>query len=147
MQDIRSEIEERLADASKRRADLMNQIKAIDIDVETLKKMMEIETQRHGNRGSGIRRRAHLSPGPISMSAESVADLIEKILEAGPRSKDVLKEIGIEKGIFDPDTAGRTIHITLVNMMRGNRIEVLPDGRYGLPGDRSPQRSDPPGAT
>ena len=147
MQDIRSEIEERLTDASKRRTDLVSLLKAIDIEVETLKKMMDLESQRHGNRGGGIRRRAHLSPRPISMSAESVADLIEKILEAGPRSKDELKEIGIEKGIFDSDNAGRTIHITLVNMLRGNRIQVLPGDRYGLPGDRSPQRSDPPGAT
>ena len=61
MQDIRSEIEERLADATKRRADLVNQIKALEIEVETLMKMMEIENQRLGDRAISFRKRASLS--------------------------------------------------------------------------------------
>ena len=147
MKDIRSEIDERLADASKRRADLGNQIKALEIEVETLKRMMEIESQRFGHEVDPSQRRVSLSTRAPTVVVGSAPDFIEKILEAGPHSKDELKEVGIQQGIFDPDTAGRSIHITLVNMVRGSRIQELPDGRYGLPESRSPRPSDPPGAT
>lgn len=147
MKDIRSEIAERLEDASKRRADLANQIKALETEVETLKRMMDIENQRHGDQGSPFRKRVHLIPRSISEGTETAPDFIEGLLKTGPHSKNKLKEAGIQKGIFDRETAGRSIHITLVNMLRGNRIRELADGLYGLPEDRSPQRSDPPGAT
>ena len=147
MKDIRDEIEERLADASQRRVGLVNQIKGIDIEVETLKKMMELESQRHAHKVNPSPRRGLLSTTAPTVVVGSAPDLIEKILETGPHSKDELKEAGVQKGVFDPETAGRSIHITLVNMMRGNRIQVLPDGRFGLPEGRSPRPSDPPGAT
>ena len=147
MKDIRDEIAERLDDASKRRAGLASQIKALETEVETLKRMMDIENQRHGDQVSPFRKRAHLTPGSILEGTETAPDFIEGLLKTGPHTKDDLKEVGIQKGVFDPDTAGRSLHITLVNMLRGSRIRELADGFYGLPEDRSPQRSDPPGAT
>ena len=147
MKDIRSEIAERLDDASKRRAGLVNQIKALETEVETLKRMMDIENQRHSDQVSPFLKRASLGSRSVLGSSRTAVDFIEGHLETGPHSKEELKEAGIQRGIFDPDTAGRTIHITLVNMVRGNRIQELPDGRYGLPEDRNPRPSDQPGAT
>ena len=147
MKDISDALAERLDDANKRRVDLAGQIKAIDSEVELLKKMMELESQRLAHEAGPPRRRILWPTKAPTVVVASAPDFIEKILETGPHSKDELKEAGVQKGVFDPDTAGRSIHITLVNMMRGDRIRVLPDGRYGLPEDRSPQRSDPPGAT
>lgn len=147
MKDIRSEIEERLADANKRLTDLTSQIKDINIEVETLKKMMDLESQRLGHGVSPLQYRVSSSTKAPTAVVGSAPDFIEEFLQTGPHSKDQLKEVGIQKGVFDPDTAGRSLHITLVNMLRGNRIRELADGLYGLPEDHSPQRSDPPGAT
>ena len=144
MKDIRDEITERLDDANKRRVDLAGQIKAIDSEVELLKRMMGFETKRLLHK---------VVPSLVSLktaaldAVTSAPDFIEGLLKTSPQTKDQLKEAGIQRGIFDPDTAGRTLHITLLNMLRGKRIRELPNGLYGPPEDRSPQRSDPPGAT
>ena len=146
MKDIRNDIRERLADASRRRETVMELVKAVDVEVETLKRMMDIENQRQQYASGSFSLTSGLNRRSLA-STSSVPSFIEEALRDGLLSKDELKDVGVQRGVLDSETAGRTLHITLVNLVRGNRIRELPDGRYGLPERESPRPSDPPGAS
>jgi hypothetical protein len=71
------------------------------------------------------------TPRLMALPRQSLADfLARKLAEIGPRSKDDLSSFAVQEGYF-PDTehASPGVHATLVELLHGDRISKLPDGR------------------
>jgi hypothetical protein len=97
-------------------------------------RLMEPERQRISD-GPRLmeteRQRAPDSPRVMALPRQPLADfLARKLAEIGPRSKDDLSGFAVQEGYF-PDTehASSGVHATLVELLRGERISQLPDGR------------------
>jgi hypothetical protein len=66
-----------------------------------------------------------------------IADfLVRAAAKYGPRSKEQFRAMAKEAGYV---VDGRTIHATVVNIVRGGRLEMLEDGRFGVPSEQ-PQK-------
>jgi hypothetical protein len=77
------------------------------------------------------RQRAPDGPRLMALPRQSLADfLARKLAESGPRSKDDLSGFAVQEGYFpDSEHASSGVHATLVELLRGERISQLPDGR------------------
>ena len=129
MKNILPDLQERLDDATGRREAVVEQMKAIDTEVEAITRLVAIEERRHVPDTPPVQ--VHLSR---SVPSPEPAIFIETALKDGPLPKNEIRDRCIEGGALDAGLAGRSLHFTLVNMMRGKRVIKLPDGRYSLPG-------------
>jgi hypothetical protein len=97
-------------------------------------RLMEPERQRTSD-GPRLmeteRQRAPDGPRLMALPRQSLADfLARKLAESGPRSKDDLSGFAVQEGYFpDSEHASSGVHATLVELLRGERISQLPDGR------------------
>ena len=139
MKNILPDLQERLDDALSRHEATAEQMKAIDIEVEAIRRLLVIEERRRVPDPPRVS--ANLSR---SVSSPEPAIFIEDILKDGPLSKDKIRNLCIESGAFGAGSAGRSVHFTLVNMMRGKRVIKLPDDRYSLPGGAAAPGRDVP---
>jgi hypothetical protein len=81
---------------------------------------MELERQRTPN-----------GPLPLAVPRQSLSDfLTRKLAETGPSSSDDLSNFALQEGYF-PDIEGASpgVQAALVELLSGNRISALKDGR------------------
>jgi hypothetical protein len=131
---LQSERDARLAELEAELAALGALIEAEHRRLPQGPRPMEPERQRTSD-GSRLmepeRQRAPDGPRLMALPRQSLADfLARKLAEIGPRSKDDLSGFAVQEGYF-PDTehASSGVHATLVELLRGERISQLPDGR------------------
>ncbi len=77
------------------------------------------------------RQRTPNGPRPMALPRHSLSDfLTRKLAETGPTSSDDLSNFAVQEGYF-PDTehARPGVHATLVELLSGDRISALKDGR------------------
>jgi hypothetical protein len=65
------------------------------------------------------------APAPLPL-----ADfLVRRVNEAGPLSKDDLRQLAVRAGYFqDAESATRSVHATLLGIVKGGRVRELPNG-------------------
>ena len=136
MRDIRSDLEERakLIDAEISAAfahfeKVLAQVQGerdarvaeLKSDLETVRKLMEVEHRGIGN-----------APVPIRPPAPSLVDfLAHKLSEFGALSSAELHQIAAEEGLLaESETASREMGAALASGVRDERIRQLPDGRF-----------------
>jgi hypothetical protein len=55
--------------------------------------------------------------------------LVRRVNEAGPLSKDDLRQLALRAGYFqDAESATRNVHATLLGIIKGGRVRELPNG-------------------
>ena len=136
MKNILPDLQERLDDAIGRREAVVKQMEAIDTEVEAIKRLLVVEERRHVPDAPLV-----LVDSSRSVPSPEPAIFIEAALKDGPLPKNEIRDRCIKGGVLGAQSAGRSIHFTLVNMVRGNRVIKLPDDRYSLPGgDLAPAR-------
>lgn len=71
-------------------------------------------------------------PAPIAVPPAPLplADfLVRRVNEAGPLSKDDLRQLAVRAGYFqDAESATRSVHATLLGIINGGRVRELPNG-------------------
>lgn len=71
-------------------------------------------------------------PAPIAAPPAPLplADfLVRRVNEAGPLSKDDLRQLAVRAGYFqDAESATRSVHATLLGIVKGGRVRELPNG-------------------
>ena len=71
-------------------------------------------------------------PAPIATPPAPLplADfLVRRVNEAGPLSKDDLRQLAVRAGYFqDAESATRSVHATLLGIIKGGRVRELPNG-------------------
>jgi hypothetical protein len=92
---------------------------AFDEEVLLLTKLLDQEERRFGTP------KAEQIAIPVSLSA-----FILESLSRGKMDKDGLKQFAESKG-FAAD--GRSLHATLINLVRSGKIKELDEGLYDLP--------------
>ena len=79
------------------------------------------------------RQRTPSGPRPMVLPRQSLAlgdFLARKLAETGPRSSDDLSIFAVQEGYFsDTEHASSGVHATLVELLHGDRISQLSDGR------------------
>jgi hypothetical protein len=90
-------------------------------DLETVRKLMELEHRRIGN-----------APVPLRPPATSLVDfLAHKLSEFGALSSAELRQIAAKEGLLsESETASREVGAALATGVREERIRQLPDGRF-----------------
>jgi hypothetical protein len=136
MRDIRCDLEERakLIDAQinsafthfeKVLAEVQGErdarVAELKSDLETVRKLMELEHRRIGN-----------APVPLRPPATSLVDfLAHKLSEFGALSSAELRQIAAKEGLLsESETASREVGAALATGVREERIRQLPDGRF-----------------
>jgi hypothetical protein len=71
-------------------------------------------------------------PAPVAAAPAPLplADfLVRRVNEAGPLSKDDLRQLAVRAGYFqDAASATRSVHATLLGIIKGGRVRELPNG-------------------
>jgi hypothetical protein len=149
MRDIRSDLQERanlieqeitqvLASFEKRLEPLRRErdahVAELKAELAAFGVLIEAEHQRVPNDPRSMEsERQHTPTGPRSMapSHQSLSDfLARKLAETGPRSTDDLSSFAVQAGYFpDTERASPGVRATLGQLLRGDRISQLPDGR------------------
>ena len=77
------------------------------------------------------RQRTPNGPRPMALPRQSLSDfLTRKLAETGPRSTDDLSSFAVQEGYFpDIEHASPGVQATLVELLSGDRISALQDGR------------------
>jgi hypothetical protein len=114
LRDIRPDLRERLRAAKTDRDHMSELIETLNKTVELLEQMLAQEEARY----SASTKRAPQEPLP---------DFVVGRLRAGVQTKDSLRAAAEQAG-YDVD--GRSIHATLVNLMKTGRAAETGDGEY-----------------
>jgi hypothetical protein len=73
-----------------------------------------------------------VEPAPVAAAPAPLplADfLVRRVNEAGPLSKDDLRQLAVRAGYFqDAESATRSVHATLLGIIKGGRVRELPNG-------------------
>lgn len=124
MRDITKDLEERIEDVEKERAQLQRQISVLDQKAETLTTMLESERARWPEQAS--------LPGLVSGNgagwlASPFSRFLQHALSDGrPRKLHELKLLATNQGIdFKGKSSGRTLHFALVGMQQNGLVERL----------------------
>jgi hypothetical protein len=131
--DIRPDLKERLREAVEGRDFHAAKASEYDKEVDDLVRQLDREEARFSNRELVAATKEPEAP---------LTDFILKTLEIRPMSKDDLREYATNEG-YDVD--GRSIHATLVNLSRTDKIKELAGGVFGLR-DHVPTLAGPPPA-
>lgn len=136
MRDIRADLRERLASLDARLSDLVrdyNREKA-ELDKKFAEQERGVEEERKA--ASALlaiedRRYGEASAPQVAIPTESLTDfLIRHVTAEGPILKEDLRNAAGFRGYFPDGEGGRTIHTTLLNLVRAGRLTETPDGRY-----------------
>jgi hypothetical protein len=78
-----------------------------------------------------VRQGAPSDPRVMAVPRQSLSDFLSrKLAEAGPSSSDDLSNFALQEGYFlDIEHARPSVHATLVELLSGDRIGALKDGR------------------
>jgi hypothetical protein len=72
---------------------------------------------------------APMAPPPAPTPLPLADFLVRRVNEAGPLSKDDLRQLAVRAGYFqDAETATRSVHATLLGIIKGGRVRELPNG-------------------
>jgi hypothetical protein len=116
--DIRSDLEDRIGDATINRDRALAQAKEYEDDIALLKRMLDRENARYQRAING-------KPKPtLPLDA-----FIEQHLKMRPMNKNDLWDYADKAG-YDVD--GRSIHATTMNLLRGGRIKEFPAAGSGV---------------
>lgn len=118
--DIRSDLKERMLLATANRDEHQKLAKAFDDEVLLLTKLLDQEERRFGSAKA-----EQVAPTPVSLSSIIVEGLTQDRMD-----KDGLKQFAEGRG-FTVD--GRSLHATIINLIRSGKIREVAEGIYGLP--------------
>jgi hypothetical protein len=73
---------------------------------------------------------AEPAPVAVAQAPLPLADfLVRRVNEAGPLSTDDLRQLAVRAGYFqDAESATRSVHATLLGIVKGGRVRELPNG-------------------
>jgi hypothetical protein len=147
VRDIRADLQERLAATVKQRSDLIQQAQALEQRERLLRALLRDEeiagARLHPSSAS-------LAAGETSGGAFLREFILGSLADGHSWSLDALKERAQAMGLPTLGTAGRSLNITLVNLLRQGLVTRLQDGKWRLcdqvsqlPLDLPPPRSHP----
>lgn len=114
LKDIRPDLRERLRAAAVERDQLRPRLQELDGTIALLERLIEQEDQRF--------RPAGVAP------SDSLGDFLLEKMRRGISTKESLRAVAEEAG-YDVD--GRSIHATLVNLIKSGRAVEIGEGQYG----------------
>jgi hypothetical protein len=114
LRDIRPDLRERLRVAKSDLSQVQAMIGTLESTVGLLEQMLAQEEQRY-------------AASEKSVPSESLPEFLLEKLRSGPHTKDVLRWAAEQAG-YDVD--GRSIHATLVNLIRTDRAVEVREGEY-----------------
>lgn len=117
--DIRTDLKARLIAATAKRDEQQKLVEELDNEVLLLTKMLDQEERRFG--AAKIEQPPTQAPLP---------DFIVESLSRGKMDKDDLRHFAETKGIA---VDGRSLHATLINLIRAGKIKEVEEGFYDLP--------------
>lgn len=115
--DIRPDLRERLRSSTAELGQMRGIIENLEKAVEVLEQMLA-EEERRFNPADTTKKSTPTKP---------LADFVMHSLRTGMRSKDDLRWMAVQAG-YDVD--GRSIHATLVNLMKRNEAAEISDGQF-----------------
>jgi hypothetical protein len=118
LRDIRSDLKDRLRVATAQRDHMRSAIGTLEKAVELLEQMLAQEEHNYAAANGSAKAK------PMA----SLPDFIVDKLGTGHSTKDSLKLAAVEAG-YKVD--GRSIHATLVNLIKTGRATEIGEGRYG----------------
>ncbi|WP_156179932.1 hypothetical protein [Bradyrhizobium sp. LTSPM299] len=123
--DIRTDLKDRLRTAVVGRDGHLAKAKEFDGEIDLLTKLLDQEERRFGQKPD------------VETSAASekppLGDFLLKKLEHSEATKDDLKVFAEHAGYFpDGTSAGRSIHSTLLNLVRSGKVTTVAEGIYTL---------------
>jgi DNA gyrase/topoisomerase IV subunit A len=146
MEDIRSELRERLKDVQTRLDEEKEHYGAArrTLDAEHANNMEKLTALRAALitvfESENVGERA--PDRTLPRLNLSLKDYFLTVLHTrGPMTKDELKDAAERAGYFDAATAGRATHTTLLNLSSSGRLNRLSDGRYAWP---APEKNEAP---
>ncbi|WP_454626540.1 hypothetical protein [Bradyrhizobium cenepequi] len=114
LKDIRPDLRERIRAAAVERDQLRPRLQELDGTIALLEKLLEQEDQR-------------FRPVGIAPS-DSLGDFLLEKMRRGVSTKESLRAVAEEAG-YDVD--GRSIHATLVNLIKSGKAVETGEGQYG----------------
>jgi hypothetical protein len=117
LKDIRPDLKERLRTAVSERDQMRPILETLEQTITLLEQMIEQENRRY-----------HVAP---TSPESSLADFIVQKMQAGLRTKDGLRSVAEEAG-YNVD--GRSIHLTLVNLIKSGRAVEIGGGEFAASG-------------
>jgi hypothetical protein len=114
LKDIRPDLRERLRTAMVERDQLRPRLLELEAEIAVLEQMIEQENRR-------------FQPPP-SAPEDSLADFLLEKMRLGTSSKDGLRAVAEAAG-YDVD--GRSIHATLVNLIKSGKAVEFGEGQFG----------------
>ena len=123
--DIRADLKERLRTAVVSRDDFLAKAKEFDSEIDLLTKLLDQEERRFGQK-------PETDKGNDEEKAPLQDFLLKKLAHAD-LSKDDMKVFAEHAGYFENGaSAGRSIHSTLLNLIRSGKVTTVADGIYSL---------------
>lgn len=125
MRDIRDDLRERLAATVKERTDLLQQVRALEERERRLRALLREEeiagvSLHHGS----------LAVGEASGGAFLREFILGSLADGHSWSLEALKEQAHAMGLATIGTAGRSLNITLVNLLRQGLVTREQDGKW-----------------
>ncbi|UFX43767.1 hypothetical protein HAP47_0031805 [Bradyrhizobium sp. 41S5] len=117
--DIRSDLKERMISAAANRDHHQKLVDEFDAEVLMLMKLLDQEEKRFGK-----------SAQEPAADAIALPTFIVESLSRGRMDKDGLRHFAESKGVT---VDGRSLHATLINLVRAGRIKEVDEGLYDLP--------------
>ncbi|WP_456620397.1 MULTISPECIES: hypothetical protein [unclassified Bradyrhizobium] len=117
--DIRQDLKARMISAAAKRDEYQKQMKALDDEVLMLTKLLDQEESRFGSR----------EPETTGAS-ETLSTFILESLARGRMNKDGLRNFAESQGLV---VDGRSLHATIINLVRSGKVKQVSDGFYDLP--------------
>jgi hypothetical protein len=148
VRDIRADLRERLATTLKQRSDLVQQVQALEERERRLRALLRDEEI------AGVKLHqssATLMPSDVSSGAFLKEFILGSLADGHSWSLEALKEHAHAVGLATVGTAGRSLNITLVNLLRQGLVTRHQDGKWqstqlGLnlaSSSRNPERDGP----
>jgi hypothetical protein len=122
LRDIREDLKARLRDAVANRDLHAGKAQEYGKEVDVLTQLLDREEARF------VAQKAAQAPTPKEPD-EPLADFLLKALRTRPMNKSDLREQATRAGYAGD---GRSIHLTVVNLSRANRVKELPHGVFAL---------------
>lgn len=96
-------------------------------------RMLQIEERRAQSMlPEALRGTTVPSPPPVAPKTPLADFMCSTMAQTGVKTKDELRDLAQGAGYFGTGEGGRTIHATLVNLVRGGRVRELPGGKYAV---------------
>jgi hypothetical protein len=123
--DIRADLKERLRTAVVSRDDFLAKAKEFDSEIDLLTKLLDQEERRFGQK-------VEVEKGSSDERAP-LQDFLLKKLAHNEMTKDDMKVFAEHAGYFSSGaSAGRSIHSTLLNLIRSGKVTTVAEGIYAL---------------